>query len=423
MKKKNILTIILVILAAASVAFAFYMKQKLIEQQENPQASIGDVDTRESADQEILFEMRHEKPLIKTRSKGLFYSFDDSNKVTFYKYGDKKLTKVTDGVKTVDISVPMSDDTIKTTVYYLENGDDLCGYGVFSDKTDSSVKVYSFILFNLVKLGNGDTVLLVNSDPSTAYNNFRVWDDMFEIDLENGKTERYFSNRNRGVDITGAHRRDFFVTTEDSVTSFGEDIFFFSSRDYQTDESGKAPLDIYLKNGSDEEKQASGAIGYFVARANAGEDGNEEGGLVYIRKSDTGFSVFRANEEELGGTNILTLPGDYETAYARSGNYLLDKENGIVYSLIDGSKRELKDYSISAMTFNISDDGNTVLLTGTVTNALEYGVYTYNFKAEKASLYIKDEFETLFNPTFVTNDTFAFTYSDGEMYKTVISKV
>ncbi|MCR4563406.1 MAG: hypothetical protein K5755_02070 [Clostridiales bacterium] len=418
MKAKNIFTIILVLLAAASVAFSFYMKDKLEQQKENPQASIGDVDTRKSDEQEVIFEMRHDNPLIKARADGVFYSFDDDNKVTFYKYEKKELKKVTDEVKSVDISVPMSDDTIKATVYYLDNGDDLCGYGVFTDKSDSSVKVYSFILFNLIKLSNGDTVLLVNSDPSTAYNNFRIWDDMFEIDLETGKTERYFSNRNRGVDISGAHRRDFFVTTEDSVTSFGDDIVFFSSRDYQTDESGNAPLDIYLKSGSSEEKQAQGAIGYFAAMSE-----EEDGGLIYIKKSSSGFTVFKAFEEEVGGTNMLTLPGDYDTAYARSGNYLLDKENGVIYSLLDGSKRELKDYSISAMSFNISEDGNTVLLTGTVTNALEYGVYTYNFETEKASLYIKDEFETLFNPTFIDNETFAYTYSDGENYKTVILKV
>jgi hypothetical protein len=395
------------------------MREKLKEQKENPQTSIGDVDTRESAEQDVLFEMRHENPLIKARKSNVLYSFDSENKVTFYKFEKNELKEITDGVKTVDISVPMSDDTIDTTVYYLEDGDDLCGYGIFSDKrSDSSVKVYSFILFNLIKLGNGDTVLLVNSDPSTAYNNYRVWDDMFEIDLQTGKTERYFSNRNRGVDITGAHRRDFFVTTEESVTAFGDDLYFFSSRDYQTDESGKAPLDIYLKNGSDEEKQAQGAIGYFVARSDA-----EDGGLIYIKQSSSGFTVFRDFEEENGGMNILTLPGDYDTEYSRSGNYLLDKENGIVYSLLDGSKRELKDYSISAMTFNISEDGNTVLLTGTVTNALEYGVYTYNFKTETASLYIKEEFETLFNPTFIDNETFAYTYSDGEMYKTIITKV
>ncbi|MBE6835405.1 MAG: hypothetical protein E7515_04050 [Ruminococcaceae bacterium] len=417
MKKKNIVTIVLVILAAASVAFSFYMKHKLEEQKENPQASIGDVSTRESSEQEILFEMRHETPLIKASESGYFYSFDDASKVTFYKFEKNELKKVTDSVKTVDISVPMSDDTINTTVYYIQSGEKLFGYGVFTDKTDSSVKVYSFILFNLVKLPNGDTVLLVNSDPSTAYSNQRVWDDMFEIDLESGKTERYFSNRNRGVDITGAHRRDFFVTTEDSVSSFGDELYFFSSRDYQTDESGKAPFDIFLKNGSGEEKVATGAIGYFVAKS------EEDEGLIYIKQTASGFSVFHSFEEEIGGNNILSLPGDYNTAYARSGNYLLDKENGVVYSLLDGSKRELKDYSISAMTFSVSEDGNTVLLTGTVTNALEYGVYTYDFKNEKASLYIKDEFETLFNPTFITNDKFAYTYRDGENYKTVISKV
>lgn len=417
MKKKNIFTIILVVLAAASVAFSFYMRHKLQEQKENPTQPIGDVSTIESDKQDILFEMRHENPLIKTRANGVFYSFDNDCVVTFYKYEDKSLKKISDGVKTVDISVPMSDDTINTKIYYIENDDELCGYGVFSDKADSSVKVYSFILFNLIKLGNGDTVLLVNSDPSTAYNNFRVWDDMFEIDLETGKTERYFSNRNRGVDITGAHRRDFFVTTEESVTAFGEDVYFFSSRDYQTDESGKAPLDVYLLKDSEQEKLAEGALGYFVARSE-----EEDGGLIYIKNTDTGFTLFRDFDEEIGGMNMLTLPGDYNTAYSRCGNYLLDKENGIVYSLLDGSKRELKDYSINAMTFNISEDGNTVLLTGTVTNALEYGVYTYNFKTGKASLYIKEEFATLFNPTFVTNDTFAFTYSDGEMYKTVISK-
>ena len=417
MKKKNILTIVLVILAAASVAFSFYMKHKLEQQKENPQASIGDVDTRKSNEQVILTELRHENPLIRASLDGYFYSFDDTAKVTFYKYSKEKLTKVTDGVKTVEISAKMSDDTIKTTLYYIGSGEKLCGYGVFTDKLDSSVKVYSFILFNLVKLDNGDTVLLVNSDPSTAYNNYRVWDDMFEVDLETGETERYFSNRNRGVDISGAHRRDFFVTTEDSVKSFGNDIYFFSSRDYQTDESGKAPFDLYLLNGSGEEKVLDGVTGCFVAKSEKDE------GLIYIKKTTTGFTVFHDFKEENGGQNILSLPGDYDTVYARYGNWLLDKENGIVYSLLDGSKRELKDYSISAMTFSVSPDGNSVLLTGTVTNALEYGIYTYNFKTEKAYLYIKDEFATLFNPTFVSDTEFAYTYSDGEMYKTVISKV
>lgn len=417
MKKKNILTVVLVILAAASVAFSFYMKHKLDVQKENPQASIGDVSTRESNEQEVVFEMRHESPLIKASADGYMFSFDSESKVTFYKYEKNKLSKVTDGIQTLDFSVPMSDDTVKSTLYYFTVSDEPCGYAVFSAKNDPEVKAYSFILFRLAKLENGDTVLLVNSDESTAYNNSRVWDDMFEIDLESGKTERYFSNRNRGVDISGANRRDFFVTTDESVKAFGEEIAFFSSRDYQTDESGKAPYDIYLKDGSTEEKKAQGALGYYAAKS------EDDGGLIYIRKTKSGFSVFHAFEEELGGSNILSLPGDYDTAYARSGNYLLDKENGVIYSLIDGSKRELKDYSISAMTFSVSPDGNTVLLTGTVTNALEYGIYTYDFKNEKAALYIQEEFATLFNPTFISNTEFAYTFSDGEMYKTVIAKV
>ena len=416
MKKKNILTIVLVLLAAASVVFAFYMKQRLEYQKANPTENIGKTSTRESADEEIITELRHENPLIKARLNGYFYSFEKDGKITFYKFEKNELKEVTKGIKTVDFSVSMSDDEIKAKLYYLENDGKKCGYAVFNSASDSSVKVYTFVLFELVTLENGDDILLVNSDPSTAYNNFRTWDDIFEIDLKTGDTERYLSERNRGVDMTGARRRDFFVTTESSVLDFGEDILFFSSRDYQADDENEAPTDIYRKSGSTEEKIIEGAKGYFVA-----SDGND---LLYIKETNTGFMLMKYfADEEIEGLGLVTFEGDYDSAYARCGNYLLDKENGVVYSLIDGSHRELQDYSISAMTFSISDDGNTVLLTGTVTNALEYGIYTYDFKSGKSALYIDESFVTLFNPTFIDNSHFAYTYSDGAIYKTVVAKV
>jgi hypothetical protein len=414
MKKKNILTIILVILAAASVAFSIYMKHKLEQQKADPTGTIGKTSTMESSVDEIVFELRHEKPIIKTDFDGIFYSFDNSGIVTFYKYDGAELKPYTD-VQTLDFSVSMSDDEIKAKLYYFSQGEKYCGYAVFNSGLDSSVKVYTFVLFKLVTLSNGDNVLLVSSEPSTAYNNYRVWDDMFEIDLESGKTSRYFSERNRGVDMSGARRRDFFVTTDDTVKDFGDDIVFFSARDYQTDETN-GMLDVYIKSGNKENKVAEQSVGCFAAPATDG--------IIYIKPTRTGFSLVQHdNDEDLGDIILLTLEGDYSTAYARSGNYLLDKENGVVYSLIDGTKRELKDYSISAMTFSISPDGNCVLLTGTVTNALEYGVYTFNFTTGESKLYIKEEFATLFNPAFVNNNEFIYTYSDGEIYKTVITKV
>ena len=417
MKRKNILTIILVLLAAASVAFSLYMKDRLERQKADPLADIGDISQVKSDVDEIVFEMRHEIPLIKARFENYFYCFDDSGKITFYKFENGELKAVEKGVKTVDTSVSMSDDTINTTIYYLEKDDEYCGYGVFNSKSDSSVKVYTFILFELIKTKDSDALLLACSDSSYAYNNIRPWDDTFEIDIETGEAERYFSEKNRGVDISGARRRDFFVTTEDSITAFPDSVVFFSSRDYQADENGYAPVDIYRKDGENEEKLCEQTVGYFAYPY-------ENDGFVFLKQTQSGFALMRFfGDEKVEGTKLISFTGDYESAYARCGNYLLDKENGVVYNLIDGSSRVLKDYSISAMTFNISADGNKVLLTGTVTNALEYGVYVYNFDTKKASLYIKEEFATLFSPVFIGNDEFAYTFADGSNYKTVITKV
>jgi len=423
MKKRTVFTIILVLLAVSSVILAVFAKKKLTQQQENPQISIGDVSTRESAKQDVFCEFKHENPLMKSDIENVLYSFDDNGKVTFYQFAKNELKEMTKGIKTVDISVSMSDDEINTTVYYFETDKQLCGYGVFTSSMDKNVKVYSFVIFHLTRLSNGDTVLLVNSDKDSAYNNVRVWDDMFEINLENGNTERYFSERNRSVDMSGARRRDFFVTTENSVNDFGDDVLFFSSRDYQVTEDGSSPIDIYKKSGSAEEKVAMMTIDYFVAPGKPDPNSeSEDGGLLYLRTTGNGFSLYHDfGNEELGGNSLLTLDGDYNTAYMRSGNYLLDKENGVVYSLLDGRSRTLGEYSINAMTFSVSEDGNTVLLTGTVTNALEYGIYTYNFETKKASLYIKEEFSSLFNPMFVNNNAIAYTYPDGDKYKTVIT--
>lgn len=417
--KRNVITAILVILAVISLVFALFMKNQLQNQKDNPQAATKNNDTENAIDKMTEADISLNKPLLKTDLTGYFYNYADDGTVTFYKYENNAYTPVTDGVSTLNVTVSMSDRDIPATVYYLNIDGKYCGYGVFLSANHPEVTVYNYALFHLTDLPskeNGKALILVNSDSSAAYKNARVWDDAFTVTLSNGSTARYFIEKNRGVDKTGAKRRDYCVATDESISLFSSYTPFFTSRDYQADANGNIKADLYTKSGSAETKVAEDVLGYFVYPT--------DGGFMFIKRTETGFDIMRHSDKKgVADAVVFSLTGDYNEAYARSGKYLLDKENGVVYDLTDGSKRALADYSISAMTFSVSEDGNTVLLTGTVTNALEYGVYVCDLTSNKANIYVNSAFSTLFNPCFLSDKEFNYTVMDGNMYKNVAVKV
>lgn len=420
-KKKNakdIITFVLVAAAAVSIALAFIMKYELKKQLENPQPNETNKVVHNTVDDEKITELSLVNPLLKTDITGYFYTWTDDGKVTFYHYENFAFTAVENGVESLDVTVSMSDRNITAKVYYLSINGKYCGYGIFNSSLHPEITIYKNILFHLTNLPaakSGKALILVNSDSSVVFDNTKEWDDAFIVTLKNGSTTRFYGEKNRGVDITGAKRRDFCVTTDESI-AFSDYSLFFSSKDYQTDKNGKIKSDLYRRTSNAETLVAQDVLGHFAIAV--------DGGFVFIKRTEIGFDVIRHSDKiDVKDTIVFSLKGNYDEAYTRSGSYLLDKENGVVYNLIDGKSQTLTDYTISAMTFCVSPDGNAVLITGTVTNALEYGVYVCNLTTASATLYIDSVFSTLFNPVFLSDSEFAYTVMDGNMYKTVAVKI
>ena len=367
MKKKRlstaaIVTGIVVILAVLALIVTLIIHfSSPGDRKDDPQRYVGHA--LASADADL--------PLMQSDIDNIFYTIAQDGQVAFYEYTGGELQAV-EPTGTVQVAPQCSGVQIPATLYYIQRGDEMTGYGLYHpDATGSAVTLYTYFFFNMRTLppgypdeDNTQFLLLMDSDADDLYNPDKTYDESFfvqpfeqEIDLRTDFDRNQFvSQVNRMPGTDGRYWSDFAVFTEDTLAC-AEDgrALFFSGRKY-TDRAERA-VDIYRRNGS------SGAVlitrytdvDYLYAY-------QDSSGIHYMRQTENGFAVYCEGEV------IREFQGNYDTDYLRDGNYLLEKSSGRVYSLLTGQEYTLPGAETAqAVIFAVSPSGKRCIV-GTMEN-------------------------------------------------------
>lgn len=364
-----------------------------------------------------------ELPLMQSDISNIFYTIKLDGTVTFYEYENKELKQI-EPTGTVDVAPQCSGVKVPATIYYVQRGEQITGYGLYyPPETGDAVLMYTYFFFDVRALPDGypdeentQFLLLMDSDANDLYLQDKTYDESFffqpfeeEIDKRTDFDHNQFvSQVNRMPSAEGRLWTNFAVFTEDVLAGAKDGCtLFFSGRKYM-DQAGER-WDIYRRYGSSGDVRTT--IYTDVANMYAYED--ESGRIYYMRKTETGFSVY-CNDKL-----IREFTGDYTADYLRDGNYLLDKYSGTVINLLTGEEKPLTGADTSdAVLFRMSPNGSRCII-GTMAddNPQEQSLIfadlssesyadtagSYLFSAANAELDFIDE-DTYFHNTVSTED-------------------
>lgn len=370
--KRTVRTVILAVIAVAAIVGLFVYNNEIHKDKSLPDVKKAEVTSLES----ISLSVNNVKvPFVPSDIDNIVYTANSAGEITFYEFDGKQYNPV-DESGILDISVPLSGQNIPVTLHYIERDSKISGYGVFIANQSDNINIYSFLLCKITNMPAGfeqesRCLLLVNTNSRQVYSTSPVWEEEFVLSRNNGTMTRFVSDGNRTVDINGAVRSDFSMTTDIQLKSKNSTVPFFSRREYDVSDTR---LDVYLKTQSGESAAVRDVLDTYAYPT-------EDGGFIYLKKETGGFSV----NKYLNGntTTVKDYYSEYGQEYVRSGNWLLSKEDGRVYSIIDDTEYTLPEFKMNPAQFLVSADGKYIVMIGTVTNVLDYEVYIYNTQTGK----------------------------------------
>lgn len=412
--KKNVLTILVALIAAAAVFAAVWLYR-------NPQpgedtSALGDPEKMETVE---LARTITAIPYMSTDFSRVFYTADAAGNVLFYEFNGSDFVELPE-TGAMSLTVPLSGQQIPVTVHYIERDGSICGYGVYSvESSDSDVYIYSYMFFKVTDLPtayaqSGRCLLLANSDRTDAYAQEPVWEEAYVLDRSDNSLTRFLSENNRTLGMSGAMRADFCMVTDEALTAAGKAVPFFSSRSHEPVENGETPIDIYTKNDS---RETSAALN--VAECYVKPLANDA--FAFIRETAGGFQTVRYEGGE--ETVISNFYSAYGSSYIRSGDYILSKEDGRVYTTYDDTVITPVGYQMNPMEFAVSPDGKYVVMAGTVANALDYRVYVYNTETGRSVTYDETNYAAHSNMRFIDDTTVMFFVANVDGYENVVLDV
>ncbi len=413
--KKNILTVLLVLVAAAAVAAAVWLYLNPPQQK----AGNGTNQVSEKLDSVLVTRKITTIPFMPTDLPTVSYTADAVGNIVYYELVGGEYTEIAP-TGTLDLSVPLSGQQIPVKIPYVERDGVLTGYGLFtSDAANANVYIYNFVMFKVCNLpasyaADGKCLLLAYTDQSRAYTMDPVWEEAYVLNRGNGTTERFLSENNRTLGITGAMRSDFCMVTETALTAQTAAIPFLSARGHEQSSDANTALDIYVKNGNKETLAAKDAIGQYVKPL-------ENGAFAFIRKTESGFETVKS--ENGTETVISSFYAGYGTACIRSGDWILSKEDGRVYSTYDTRSYTPTGYKINPLVFAVSPDEKYIVMAGTVANALDYQIYVYNTETGKSATFNETNYATHSNMRFMDNTTVTFCVLNVDGFENVVLDV
>ncbi len=410
--KKNILTVLIALLAIAALGTAVW----LYLNPPKPQNSGAKLEASSSLDSVLVSRKITAIPYMPTDIATVVYTADAAGNVVYYEFDGTEFTELAP-TGTMDLSVALSGQQIPAKIPYVERDGILTGCGVFTAAgSNADVYIYNFVMFKVCNLPaayaeEGKCLLLVHTDQTQAYTPDPVWEGAYVLDRATGETTRFLSASNPSVGMSGAERTDFCMLTKEALTADTLAVPFLSGRAYDQAQNGETPVDIYVKDGAREKSVVTGVADKYVKPL--GGDA-----FAFIRATQGGFETVKYEN----GTESLisSFYSGFGTSYIRSGDYLLSKEDGRIYTTYDDTVIETKGYKINPLIFAVSPNGKYVVMAGTVANALDYRIYVYNTETQNYVTFTETNYAAHGNLRFLDDHTAAYYVVNVEGYENVV---
>ncbi|MCR5150381.1 MAG: hypothetical protein K6B52_04050 [Clostridiales bacterium] len=294
--------------------------------------------------------------ILPSGEEGLFYSCSLDNEVKFYTFTGERYESFDGDVKEVTVSFTASFDSLRCAVKYVDFNGRTVGFGVATADSGLKSDKYEFAFLKLINkpasYGNG-YLLLADFNKNEFYSGEKIYSEIYDFNLSSGNTSTYVSNNTRLIDLNGTLRQDWTMLTDEFIRNMGEGKYFLSSRYYSYDETGYRSDVMVLSNAYRPAVVVSDIMGtWFV---------NNEDGMHYIKKTDTGFDVCVKKGDDV--SVLRSFSGDYNTDYLHSGNKILDKISLTVTDLLTGETKQIKDVLITGeASFAVSPDGTKAVI-------------------------------------------------------------
>lgn len=402
------LAITLILVVAAIIAVIFVMKFYLQSRNntENPGVTKTEVtDLRDITLSSKLVSV----PYVQTDIDSIVYTANSAGTILFYEFNGTDYSQIVE-TGSSEVVIPLSGQQIPVKIHYIERGGKLAGYGVYTADETDDVYIYDFLLCKITDLPsgysqNGKCLLVANTDINSVYSNEPVWEEAFVLDRASGKLTRFLSDGNRMLDTKGALRSDFATVTNNEIKSATGVIPFFTGRAYDT--SSELKTDLYLKNKNSEMLAVTDILDKYTKNT-------EDGGIVYIKAITGGFSTVKYLDGK--STAVNEFYSTYGEQYVRSGDWILSREDGRIYSTYTDKVLELEQFTINPSEFIVSDDGKYVVLMGMAANAADYQIYIYNTETGKSCNFSDNDYSQHYNLFFVNDHTVCFYTATAEGY-------
>lgn len=395
--KKSIRTGLLAAIALAAVVCVIVFYFKTASAGNEPSVVKEDVKDLKSI---TLSDKSLAMPYVTTGIDKIVYTADSAGNIVFYEFNGTEYVQTAE-TGTMDVNVPLSGQQIPVKVHYVERDGRFAGFGVFTASNSADVYIYDFMLVKITNLPSGyeqdgKLLMLANTDIENVYSLNPLWEEAYVVSRDGSSVSRFFIENNRTLDMNGAMRSDFSTVTDKELSSTTGNIPFFSARAYDT---LGAATDIYVKTPKGESEAVKGVLDTYAKPT-------DDGGFIFVKETNGGFEFVKY----LNGTQttVSEFFSQYGEEYIRSGDYVLCKEDGRIYTTYDDTVIELPDFKMNPSQFTITSDGKYIVLAGTVTNATDYQIYIYNTQTKKAKTFADSDFSVHYSLFCPTNETVCF---------------
>lgn len=396
-KKPLILTCILLAAAIALTAAVFGFGLGKQKEPEQPK-----VDSNAAAAYQALSSTAEfaGHPLLPTDFDNVFYAADPNGNFEFYEYRDGAFSKI-EASGTITAAAELSGQNIPAKITYLERDGRVDGYGLYTTaNSDAPVAIYNYVFFRVKsmpeKFSNGSALLLLDTKRDDFYNPDKVYEETYYLNLKNGRTSVFLLQRSRTIGDNGGSRSDFTLLTDALIDNAGSRLLFFTGRYYAADSEKR---DVMFRTGSKQTHGISNAD-YYYARST-------DDGVVFLRKTETGFNVMRFSNEKESALKEFT--GTFGTDYLLSGDTLIGKD-GTAYNLATQKEQSFDAPGLKVLAAAaVSPDGKRLALVGTPENGAvnEQKIIYIDLEAGKQKSFTGANLFRLETPElyFIGNDT------------------
>lgn len=405
--KKTVLTVLLAVLALAAVVsvLVWYVNKDKPDTPDEPtKPEVTDLQSITLSSKAIAV------PYVPTDIDGIVYTANTALEIAFFEFNGTEYLPTAETGR-FDIYLFLSNQQIPVTVHFIERDGKLTGYGVYTAKENDDIYIYDFLMCKITNLPKGfeqegKCLLLAHTDIKSVYSLAPVWEEAFVLDRSSMTLTRFLSDNNRMLDINGAMRKDFAMLTDNSLKNDFASVPFFTSRSYEVTLE-YTPIDIYIKNSDSEDEAVKNVLDTYVRTL-------IDGSFVYLEDMNGGFALKRYSKGET--VTVREFYAEYSVEYVRSGDWLLCKEDGRLYSLYDGTVIDLPEFKLNPNCFAVSSDGKYVVIAGSSTNVLDYRIYIYNTESETLSSFQDSDYSTHYNMFFPSDTTVCFYTESVEGY-------